>query len=133
MALFGLSPFLRRALLADALISGATGLLMLIGANVLASILGLPEALLRYAGLVLLPYGALVAYVATREQLRRWAVWAVIIANAIWAVDSIILLLSGWLTPNALGYAFIIFQALVVAAFAEIQYIGMRRSMTTVA
>jgi len=133
MSVFGLSPFLRRALLADALISGATGLLMLIGANVLASILGLPEALLRYAGLVLLPYGSLVAYVATREQLRRWAVWAVIIANAIWAVDSIILLLSGWLTPNALGYAFIIFQALVVAAFAEIQYIGLRRSMTTVA
>ena len=133
MSVFGLSPFLRRALLADALISGATGLLMLIGANVLASLLGLPEALLRYAGLVLLPYGALVAYVATREQLRRWAVWTVIVANAIWAVDSIILLLSGWLTPNALGYAFIIFQALVVAAFAEIQYIGMRRSMTTVA
>ncbi len=133
MSVFGLSPFLRRALLADALISGATGLLMLIGANVLASLLGLPEALLRYAGLVLLPYGALVAYVATREQLRRWAVWAVIVANAIWAVDSIILLLSGWLTPNALGYAFIIFQALVVAAFAEIQYIGLRRSVTTVA
>jgi glucose uptake protein GlcU len=133
MSVFGLSPFLRRALLADAFISAATGLLMLIGANVLASLLGLPEALLRYAGLVLLPYGALVAYIATREQLRRWAVWAVIIANAIWAVDSIILLLSGWLTPNALGYAFIIFQALVVAAFAEIQYIGLRRSMTTVA
>jgi glucose uptake protein GlcU len=133
MSVFGLSPFLRRALLADALISGATGLLMLIGANVLASLLRLPEALLRYAGLVLLPYGALVAYVATREQLRRWAVWAVIVANAIWAVDSIILLLSGWLTPNAIGYAFIIFQALVVAAFAEIQYIGLRRSVTTVA
>ena len=133
MSVFGLSPFLRRALLADALISGATGLLMLIGANVLASLLGLPEALLRYAGLVLLPYAALVAYVATREQLRRWAVWAVIVANAIWAVDSIILLLSGWLTPNAFGYAFIIFQALVVTAFAEIQYIGLRRSVTTVA
>jgi hypothetical protein len=133
MSVFGLSPFLRRALLADALISGATGLLMLIGANILASLLGLPEALLRYAGLVLLPYAALVTYIATREQLRRWVVWAVIVANAIWAVDSIIQLLSGWVTPNALGYAFIIFQALVVAAFAEIQYIGMRRSMTTVA
>jgi glucose uptake protein GlcU len=132
MSVFGLSPFLRRALLADALISGATGLLMLIGANVLAGLLGLPEALLRYAGLVLLPYGALVAYVATREQLRRWAVWAVIIANVIWAVDSIIVLLSGWVVPNALGYALIIFQALVVAAFAEIQYIGMRRSMATI-
>ena len=133
MSVFGLSPFLRRALLADALISGATGLLMLSGANVLASLLGLPEALLRYAGLVLLPYGALVAYVATREQLRRWAVWTVIVANAIWALGSIVLLLSGWVTPNALGYTFIIFQALVVAGFAEIQYIGLRRSMTTVA
>jgi len=133
MSVFGLSPFLLRALLADALISGATGLLMLSGANVLASLLGLPEALLRYDGLVLLPYGALVAYVATREQLRRWAVWTVIVANAIWALGSIVLLLSGWVTPNALGYTFIIFQALVVAGFAEIQYIGMRRSVTTVA
>lgn len=35
--------FLRRALLADALVSGATGLLLLLGAGLLAGLLELPE------------------------------------------------------------------------------------------
>jgi hypothetical protein len=121
------SPLLRRALLADAVISGASGLLMFAGAGLLARVLELPELLLRSAGLALLPYGALVAFVATREQLQKAAVWTVIVANALWAVDSIVLLLSGWIAPSALGYAFVIAQALVVALFAEVQYIGMRR------
>ena len=126
-----LSPFLRRALLADAVVSFATGLLMFIGAAFLSNLLMLPEVLLRYAGLVLLPYGLFVAYVATRPNPARWTVWAVIIINAIWALDSIVLLLTGWVAPNALGDAFVIAQALVVAAFAEAQYIGLRQHMTT--
>ncbi len=125
-----LPPFLRRALLADAVISCATGLLMVLDAGFLASALLLPEGLLRSAGLVLLPYSAVVAYIATRVSPARWAVWAVVIANALWAVDSLALLASRWMAPNALGYAFIIAQALVVAAFAEAQYIGLRRQTT---
>jgi len=122
-----LSPFLRRVLLADALISGATGLVMAVGAGFLASLLNLPTALLREAGLALLPYALFVAYVATRAQLKRPLVWALIIANALWALDSIALLVSGWIAPNMLGYAFIIAQAVVVAVLAELQYTGMRR------
>ena len=53
-----LSSFLRQGLLADAVITGATGLVMLFGADVLASLLALPEALLRSAGLALLPFVA---------------------------------------------------------------------------
>ena len=124
---------LRRALLADALVSGATGLLMFGGAGLLASLLDLPQPLLRYAGLVLLPYGALVAWVGTREHMQRSAVWTVILANALWAVDSIVLLLSGWVTPNALGYGFVTAQALIVALFAAMQYCGMRRTSATFA
>src|SRR5215207_1662991 len=48
------STFLRYALLGDAIASGATGLLSFAGAGLLSSLLGLPEPLLRYAGLVLL-------------------------------------------------------------------------------
>jgi hypothetical protein len=64
---------LRRALLGDAIISGATGLLMLGGATLLASLLALPEPLLRYAGLVLLPFAAFVAYVGSRANISRSA------------------------------------------------------------
>ncbi len=124
---------LRRVLLADALVSGATGLLMFGGAGFLASLLDLPQPLLSYAGLVLLPYGALVAWVGTRENLQRPAVWTVILANALWTVDSIVLLLSGWVAPNTLGYAFVIAQALVVALFAAMQYSGIRRMSATIA
>jgi len=122
------SPFLRRVLLADAATSGASGLLMTLAAGPLADWLGVPAALLRYAGLSLLPFAALVAYLATREAPPRGAVWAVIVLNALWAADSILLLAGGWVGPTALGYAFIIAQALVVAAFAEAQYVGLRRA-----
>ncbi len=133
MSVFRLSSMLRRVLLADAVVSGATGLLMVLGTDALTGTLGLPTALLRYAGLILLPYGAFVAYVATRKNLHRSAVWAVMTINALWATDSILLLLSGWVAPTTLGYACVIAQAVVVAVFAELQYSAMRRTATTIA
>ena len=39
----------------------------------------------------------------------------------------------GSIAPSGLGYAFVIAQALVVAAFAALQYLGLRRSMLAVA
>jgi len=57
----------------------------------------------------------------------------VILINALWVAASIVLLLSGWVAPNALGTVFVIVQALAVAVFADLQYLGVRRSMTTVA
>ena len=122
------SPFLRRVLLADAATSGATGLLMMLGAGAAGELLAVPVALLRYAGLTLLPFAALVAVLATRENLWRAGVWAVVVCNALWAADSVLLLLTGWIEPNELGIAFIVAQALVVAVFAELEYLGLRRS-----
>lgn len=120
--------WLRRVLFADAFVSGATGALLSIATTPLAGMFALPEPLLRYVGLVLLPYAAFVAYVATRARLPRPAVWAIVAVNALWALDSIVLLLTGWVAPSALGYGFIVFQAVVVALFAELQFLGLRRS-----
>lgn len=127
------TDFLRRALYADAAISGATGLLMMLGAGLLQDILGVPDSLLYYAGLSLLPFAALLVYLATRESLARPVIWAVIVYNALWAIDSILLLFTGWVAPTALGYAFISAQAVVVAIFAELQYLGLRRLQTSYA
>jgi hypothetical protein len=133
MSHFHPSLFLRRSLMLDAVASGATAALMLAGAGLLESWLGLPAALMRGAGLVLVPYVAFVGYLATRETLTPAAVWTVIAANVLWAAVSGALLLSGWIAPTALGYAFVIAQAAVVAAFGELQYIGMRRPEPAVA
>jgi len=127
------SPLLRQALLSDAVTSAACGLLMLLAAGPLAGLLGLPEALLRVAGAALLPFAAFVAYLGLREQLHRSAVWAVVIVNAVWTADSLLLLVSGWVEPTRAGYAFVIAQALVVLLYAELQYVGLRRSAAAAA
>jgi hypothetical protein len=119
---------LRFALLADAAASGATGLMLIAGAGLLDGLLGLPVALMREAGLLLVPYVAFVAYVGTRETISRLAVQATIAINLLWVAASIGLLMSGYVAPTVLGYAFVIFQAVVVGVFAELQLIGLRRS-----
>jgi hypothetical protein len=124
---------LRFALLADAVASGATGLMMIAGADLLTGLLGLPVALMREAGLVLLPYVAFVAFVGTRSNIPHGAVKAIVAMNIAWVLGSVGLLVGGFVAPTALGYAFVIFQAVVVGVFAELQIIGLRREQTATA
>lgn len=122
------SPFLRRAMLADAAFSGTSGLILALAAGWLGDLLGLPVPLLRYVGLALLPYAALLAFLATRETLPRGDVWAIIVGNAVWTAASILLLFTGWIEPTTLGVVFVIAQAAVVAVFAELQWFGLKRA-----
>jgi hypothetical protein len=115
----------------DAVASGAAGLLMIAGAGLLEGLLGLPAALLRGAGLVLVPYVTFVVFVATRSDIARPAVWSIIAANVLWAAASGLLLVSGWVAPTGLGYAFVIGQAAVVALLGELQYVGLSRPVAT--
>jgi hypothetical protein len=121
------SSLLRTALVLDAVISGATGVLLAAGAGLLGDLLSLPQGLLRYAGLSLLPFAAAVGYVATRETLSPSSVWTVVSVNAAWVVASVALLVSGSVSPNALGVTFVLVQAVAVAALADVQYFGLRR------
>lgn len=122
-----ITPFLRWALLADALASGATGLLLLVLGSQLQALLGLPGLLLFGAGLFLLPYAAVIAWMGQRRSVPRWALTAVIVGNALWALDCLLLAVTGLLSPTALGVMFLLAQAVVVGVFAELQYVGMRR------
>jgi hypothetical protein len=127
------SVFLRRALLVDAAASGLTGALMLAGAGMLTDLLGLPAALLRGAGLVLVPYVAFVAIVGARARISTAAVWAVIACNAVWTVASVALVIDGFVTPTALGTVFVIGQAVAVAALGVLQYVALRRPQIALA
>jgi hypothetical protein len=123
--------FLRRILLFDAALSGVSGLALVLGAGPLGERFDLPVALLVGAGLVTLPWAAALIYLATRPTLPRTAVLAVIGLNLLWVVDSIALVLTGWVEPNALGYTFVVVQALAVALIAEFQCVALRRSAMT--
>lgn len=123
------STFLRRVLLLDAASCAGMGLLLLTCSGLLSGVFNLPVALLREAGAVLLPFALLLGFMSMRARLPRVAVWAVIVVNAIWAIDSIVLLFTGWVQPTVLGYVFVAGQAAFVAVMVELEYIGLRRSV----
>ena len=122
------STLLRRALLADAIFSGIGALVMTLDANLLASLLQLPEALLRETGLFLIAYTALVGWLATRPQVPKALVMLVVVGNGLWTLASFALLFSGAVSPNVFGEIAIVAQAIATGVFAELQYMGLRRS-----
>ena len=100
--------FLRRVLLADAVSSGGMGLLLALLAGPLARWFGLPSAMLLQVGLFLLGFAGFVAVLGLRQASPRLLVWLVIAGNALWALDSVLLLVSGWVAPTALVGGFVV-------------------------
>lgn len=127
------SAFLSRALQADAIFSGISAAGLTLGAGLLAPFLNLPEALLRETGLFLIAYAAFVGWLGTRSSLLKALVIFVVVGNAAWTLASITLLFSGAVTPNLLGEVTVVAQAIATGVFAELQYIGLRRSGGVVA
>jgi len=118
--------FLRFALAVDAASCLAMGMLLLAGAGVIDSLLGLPGTLLRTAGATLLPFAAVLAWLATRPNPPRAGVIAVIVCNIVWVAESLILLIGGWFAPSGWGVAFIVCQAAAVSALTTLEYAGLR-------
>jgi len=129
----GASQLLRRALLADAVFSGVAAVLLAADADALAPLLELPQGLLRETGLFLIAYTALVCWLGTRAAVPKALVLLVIAGNAGWTIGSIALLFSGAVSPNPLGEAFVAAQAIATGVFAELQYVGLRRSVAAAA
>lgn len=128
MTTLNASPLLRRALLADGLMGLACGSLLILLNSWYANLLALPGDLLLAAGLILLPLGLFLVWLGSQETVSRRLVWVVIAINAMWAIDSLVLLFSGWITPNLIGQVFIVTQAALVLLFLELELLGMKRS-----
>ncbi len=74
----------------------------------------------------LVAWAAVLLLVATRPRVARPAVWAIVVVNALWAVDSVVLAATG--TLSAVGSAWALLQAVVVAGFAVLGVVGLRRT-----
>jgi hypothetical protein len=127
------SLFLRRALLADAVFSGVSAVVMMLDAGALAALLNLPEALLRETGLFLIAYAVLVGWLWSRPSVPKVLVMIVIAGNAAWTIASVALLFSGAVAPNLLGEIVVVAQAIATGVLAKLQYVGLRRSAAGVA
>lgn len=119
------SLFLRRVLQLDAAATGATGLLLLGGTGLLHGLLNLAVALMIYAGIFCVAWAAVLGFASLRPQLSRGFVWTIIVANVAWVIGSVVLLVSGYVSPTLLGYVFVIAQALAVDVFAGLQIFAM--------
>ncbi len=118
------SGLLRPALVADAVVSAANGVAYLAAAGPIGDALGLSSGLLRGVGAFFLVWAVCVALVARTP--RRGAVTAVIVLNAVWVVDSLVVAAAGWGDPTTAGTVWIVLQALAVAGLAAAQAVGRR-------
>ena len=123
--------FLHRLLRVDGLASGATALLLLSAASLLAPLLALPAELLRTGGVVLVPFVAWVLALSRRAEISRGAMAAVVAINFAWVAASAWVAFGGAWQPSALGVAFVSAQALAVLAFAELGWMGLRATRPT--
>ncbi|WP_328842086.1 hypothetical protein [Streptomyces europaeiscabiei] len=116
---------LRRFLAVDAVVTGVNGLAYLAAAGPLGRFLGVGSGLLVALGVFLAVYAAGVALLASRERPQALPVRAVIEANLVWSVLSLVALVL-WLTPSTAGAVWTLLQALTVAGFAAVQYVALR-------
>lgn len=122
------SNTLHRAIRADALVSGAAGLISLFGGQPLANFIGLgTPAVFAGVGIAFLIYAAVLFIVTNNETVERRYGLAIVVMNAIYVLSSAALLLLGWEQLTVAGRWLIALQAEAVAFFAVWQWYGLRR------
>ncbi|MGW4840546.1 hypothetical protein [Streptomyces globisporus] len=123
----GSDGFARLALKLDAVATGLNGIAYLALATVLDSFFGVPTAVQYPVGAFLLLYAVGVLVTGTRKEISRTGLMAVIVANLLWVVLSLVVVVSGVLSPTGVGAVWIVLQSLTVGGFAMLQYIGLKR------
>ena len=122
------SQLLRYALRGNGLFSASSGLILVAAGPALSSFTGITPALaLQIVGAVLLLYGAGLLWISTRAEIDRRVAWTAIILDVAWVAGSIMILLAGWLPLTVAGKWTVAVLADVVAVFAIVQYVGLRR------
>jgi hypothetical protein len=122
---------LRQALLLDAAASGVMGVVMAATPGFIGGLLNLPVGFVLYIGIFLIGFAA--ALMLLRRYPLPALVWLVILGNAAWVLASIAILFTGLIAPNTLGIVVIAAQALAVAVFTELEFMGQRRMSAAVA
>lgn len=113
----------------DAVTGLASGVLLLLIADVAAPWLGLPVIFLRVVGGLLLPLAAMIwvsSLIGTAP--RPPAFWSVCVmgGNAAWIVASV-LTVTVWFTPTGWGQAVVLLQAAVVVVLLGLEFRAWRQ------
>jgi hypothetical protein len=120
------ASFLRMSLRGNALFSTISGLTFAIANRPIAEFLGdLPPILVGSTGAQLLLFAAALLWLASSKELSRPLAIAVIGADLLWVVGTVVVVYSDALTRG--GAIFAVIVADVVLLLAVLQSIGLRR------
>lgn len=118
--------FLRRSLQLDGVASGLTGVLLLVAAGPVSTLVGnAVPGIARLIGAGLVIYAAALLWNARRATVARGEVVAAVLLNIGWVVGSVALVVLGPLT--ALGNVAVAAVALAVLGFTLLEIAGLRR------
>ncbi|KAA0909902.1 hypothetical protein FLO80_19320 [Aquicoccus porphyridii] len=113
---------LKTILVLDAATCTGMGLLLILASGLVARITQIPAPLLFWAGLLLLPVAGFMVLTARDPHASAWAVLVIVAGNLLWVLASLALPMIGVIAPNALGWAFILAQAIAVTLFAWLEW-----------
>lgn len=109
---------LRLVLKLDAVVTAVNGVAYLALTGVLNDLFGYPTSVQYEAGAFLLVYGIAVWVTATRLVVSRGATKLWITVNVLWALLSLVVVITGAIEATTFGKVWMVLQAVVVGAFA---------------
>lgn len=89
---------------------------------------GLPAPVLLWAGILLLPIAAFMAFVGRKSSVPPWATTVIILGNMGWVVASLLLPMAA-LSLTPLGWMLLLGQAGFVTVMAALEYKAARRPL----
>src|SRR5262245_22833441 len=123
------NSLLRRAIQADGLLGGiGSGVLLILGANPIASFMGLANSLpIIVIGIGLIVWGVALIWLSSRPVIERQFVNTILVANAVWVIGSFIILAADLFGLTTGGRWAVLIVADVVVLFTIAEFVGLRR------
>lgn len=118
---------LRRTLQVNGTVSGICALLFLLAAPPLSAWTGIPSTLLVVVGLGFLPFVAFVFYTARQSEMNPTYGRIILVLDIAWVLMSVLVLWARWLPLTTAGKWAVALAAELVAIFAILEYVGLRR------
>jgi hypothetical protein len=117
---------LRFAMRADAVLTGLAGIAAIPLAGWLSEVSGTTTAFEYSMSAFFIVYGIVVFGLAALPSVRVPGI-AVIIANLLYTVAAVVLVLADWMPLTTIGVVLTLATGVYTAVFAELQYQGVRR------
>jgi hypothetical protein len=121
------SQLLRRTLQANAVFSSLSGVFA--GAGPITAFLGLKAPIiLIVVGIATLLYAGSLFLTAARPSIDRRSGMMYALIDSAWVIASVVILLTEWVPLTTEGEWAVGLVAVIVAIFAELQFLGARRT-----